>query len=149
MKTNAWIFDLDGTLADGEHRIHHIKKEPKDWRTYFSLCYKDQPIEHMVKLARELWSPNYGGAVLVVSGRSDEVRVETIEWLDTHQVPYDRLYMRRAGDYRPDNILKIEMLEQIRADGFEPIMAFDDRARVVQAWRAAGIPCAQVAEGDF
>jgi hypothetical protein len=36
-----------------------------------------------------------------------------------------------------------------RIDGFEPIMVFDDRNRVVKALRAAGVPCAQVAEGDF
>lgn len=29
------VFDLDGTLADCEHRIHHITKEPKDWRAFF------------------------------------------------------------------------------------------------------------------
>jgi len=28
-------------------------------------------------------------------------------------------------------------------------MAFDDRNRVVATWRANGVPCAQVAEGDF
>ena len=44
---------------------------------------------------------------------------------------------------------QIELLEQMRLDGWDPGMAFDDRSRVVKAWREAGIPCAQVAEGDF
>lgn len=57
--------------------------------------------------------------------------------------------MRRAGDHRGDDIIKLELLTQIKADGFDPIMAFEDRSRVVRAWRSAGIPCAQVAEGDF
>lgn len=60
-----------------------------------------------------------------------------------------RLRMRRAGDHRPDDIVKREILDQMRADGWRPVMAFDDRARVVKMWREAGIPCAQVAEGDF
>lgn len=37
----------------------------------------------------------------------------------------------------------------IVSHGYEPIMAFDDRDRVVKMWRDAGIPCAQVAPGDF
>jgi len=45
--------------------------------------------------------------------------------------------------------VKREMLDRIRADGYNPIMAFEDRSRVVKMWREAGIPCAQVAEGDF
>jgi hypothetical protein len=57
--------------------------------------------------------------------------------------------MRKEGDHRDDDIIKLELLEQVRADGFEPIMAFDDRNRVVAAWRSAGVPCAQVAPGDF
>jgi hypothetical protein len=28
-------------------------------------------------------------------------------------------------------------------------MAFDDRNSVVKMWRDLGIPCAQVADGDF
>lgn len=26
-----YIFDLDGTLADGAHRLHYIQQEPKRW----------------------------------------------------------------------------------------------------------------------
>ena len=57
--------------------------------------------------------------------------------------------MRKAGDFRDDDIIKVELLHELAEDKFKPIMAFDDRNRVVKAWRAAGIPCAQVAEGDF
>ncbi len=47
------------------------------------------------------------------------------------------------------DIVKAELLDQIVADGFSPVMAFDDRNQVVEMWRARGIPCAQVAPGDF
>lgn len=59
------------------------------------------------------------------------------------------VYMRKDGDHRPDNEVKSELLARIRADGHDPIMAFDDRDQVVKMWRAAGIPCAQVADGNF
>lgn len=145
MTLPCYIFDIDGTLADCSHRLHHIQKTPKDWTAFFAACSDDKPIPHVIELAKALGENN---EIVFVSGRSDECRSETEGWLDKY-VFASLLYMRKAGDYRDDSIIKIELLAQIRADGFEPIMAFDDRMRVVAAWRHAGIPCAQVAEGDF
>jgi len=30
----AIIVDIDGTLADVEHRVHHVQNEPKDWKSF-------------------------------------------------------------------------------------------------------------------
>lgn len=143
----CYLFDIDGTLADGEHRIHHIKQEKKDWRAYFAACAGDKPIQHMVDLAITLYDADH--KIIYVSGRSDECMEATIQWLIRHQLPDAPLFMRKAGDHRNDDILKSEFLDQIIAAGYEPIMAFDDRDRVVKMWRERGIPCCQVAPGDF
>jgi hypothetical protein len=144
---DCFIFDLDGTLANGEHRVHFIRNhEVKDWDSYFLACTEDTPILHVVRLARIL----YGTCpVIIVTGRSRMVEEQTRAWLWRYTVPHSDLYMREERDYRNDDVLKVEMLAQIRADGWRPIMAFEDRTRVVRAYRAAGLPCAQVAEGDF
>jgi phosphoglycolate phosphatase-like HAD superfamily hydrolase len=143
----CYIFDIDGTLADNQHRFHHIDKPDKDWDAYFAACGGDAPIPHMVRLARDLRVA--GLEIVYVSGRSDVCREATLVWLAKSYLPRGQLYMRKQGDHKPDHELKVELLAQLRADGHEPIMVFDDRNRVVQAWRAVGIPCAQVAEGDF
>ena len=65
--------------------------------------------------------------------------------------------MRAAGDYRADDIVKRELLATIRADGFEPVIAIDNRQRVVDMWREEGLICLQAADparsrmtaGDF
>lgn len=142
----CFLIDIDGTVANGDHRLHHIQKEPKAWDDYFLACGDDSPIEHMHAVITAL---SDHVQIVYVSGRSDMVRQQTIDWLDRHGFPCDALYMRKQGDHENDDTLKIKLLAQLRADGFEPIMAFDDRNRVVKAWRAAGVPCAQVAEGDF
>jgi len=151
MRRPCYIFDIDGTLADCQHRIHHIEGDQKNWRAFFAGCGDDRPIHHMLRLVVDLQKTST--PIIFVSGRSDECRDATISWLLRQGIevptPTFRLYMRREGDHRPDDLLKIEMLERARADGWDPIMAFDDRNRVVAAWRAAGVPCAQVAEGDF
>lgn len=148
MTNECFIFDLDGTLADGSHRIHHITTEgkPKDWDSYFAALMGDTLIAPIARLAHAV-ALCYD--IVYVSGRPEEWQDETLEWLQVHGLPNGALYMRKAGDRRDDNIIKIELLAELRADGYAPIMAFDDRKRVVTAWREAGICCAQVAEGDF
>lgn len=143
----CYIFDIDGTVADCSHRLHHIQKTPKDWPAFFAACANDKPINHICDLMRDLAC--IGHQTIFLTGRSDECADQTRAWLDANDLPYARLYMRAAGDHRDDVIVKIELLSQLRDDGYEPIMVFEDRARVVKAWREAGIPCAQVAEGDF
>lgn len=144
-RRKAYIFDIDGTLSNAEHRMHHIKQEPRDWRAFFAEVGGDTPHQHIVDLCKTLATKH---DIVFVSGRSDECRFETVNWLRAQGLD-GALYMRKAGDHTDDNHLKILLLTQIVEDGYDPIMAFDDRDRVVAAWRAAGIPCAQVAPGDF
>jgi hypothetical protein len=143
---SCFFFDIDGTLSDPTHRLHHIQKSPKDWKSFFADCDKDVPHEHIVKLA--MACGNYAPLVCL-SGRSDEVRDLTAAWLIRHGLLVNGLFMRKAGDFRDDTIVKPELLDEARATGFEPIVIFDDRQKVVDAWRKIGIPCAQVAAGDF
>ena len=87
-----------------------------------------------------------------------------IEWLQRHGCfgfptdvlwawPFgapERFRMRKAGDYRDDVEVKREWLAEIEPPEFARLTAvFDDRARVVQMWRDAGVPCFQVAPGEF
>lgn len=144
--TPCYIFDIDGTMANGDHRVHHIKKSPKDWKTYFALCAKDEPIEPVIDLIRKLSATT---TIVYASGRAWQCRMDTKKWLERLRLDPTHLYMRKEGDFRNDDILKLEFLDQIIADGFTPLMVFDDRNRVVKAWRSRGLICAQVAEGDF
>jgi len=159
---NCYIFDIDGTLADLSHRLHFIKDGKKDWDSFKHFCFADKPIVHMVDLARTLyWAgrqserhKDYGHdqdySIVLMSGRNECQRAMTEEWLrDVACLPYDKLYMRADLDYRSDDIIKSELLQELRIDRYVPIMAFDDRDRVVKMWRTHGVPCAQVAPGDF
>jgi hypothetical protein len=57
--------------------------------------------------------------------------------------------MRPYLDRRDDDIIKFELYEQMLADGYEPVLVFEDRDRVVKMWRSMGIKCLQVEPGDF
>lgn len=156
-----YIFDLDGTLADAEHRIHFIQGEKKDWRAFFAACVDDTPIQ---KTLDTLHALRRGGAeIWIWTGRSDEVRPQTVEWLCKHGVygktstlPWwplaapERIMMRKFGDFRPDTVLKREWLSELEPPEYNRLTAvFEDRASVVQMWRDAGVTCFQVAPGEF
>ena len=107
----------------------------------------DTPHDDVIFLAKLLHEQ--GHTVIVCSGRGSEHRDVTEAWLSKHGVPYHGLYMRPARDSRRDDIIKYELLEQIRAEHGEPYMAFDDRDQVVAMWRANGVRCMQVQPGAF
>ena len=38
------VFDLDGTLADTRHRLHHLERRPADWDAFFAAARDDPPL---------------------------------------------------------------------------------------------------------
>jgi hypothetical protein len=90
-----------------------------------------------------------GKMVLAVSGRDGSCRTETEDWLKKHKVPFDGLYMRPAGDFRKDSLIKKEIFENDIFGKFNVVMIYDDRNQVVETWRSLGLKCAQVENGEF
>lgn len=144
--TNYYIVDIDGTVADCSHRLHHIRNSPPNWEAFFAECMNDKPIENVCYIINDIREGSYN-RIVFVSGRSDIVRKETRDWLMNNSLWDGYLYMRKHGDHRPDHVVKMEILEEVRKEfGGDPIAVFDDRSSVVDAWRRAGLTCFQVAE---
>lgn len=162
-KRKAIIFDIDGTLANNEHRQHFLIEETKNWEEFFCNMSKDSPIEPIRTVCASLIANremvrsigcDSTFDVIFCTGRPSNYRGATMSWLKRYIFPNYHindipLYMRTAGDKRPDDVVKEELLERIRKDGYEPFLVFDDRQRVVDMWRRNGIQCCQVAPGDF
>lgn len=149
MTIRAYIFDIDGTLANRDHRLHHVMGENKDWGSFFTECHLDTPYNHILKLALDLQKSGAAN-ILFVTGRPWAYRSKTAEWLKNAGLNVERnLLMRADSDRRPDHLVKLDILEVLKNIGFEIIMAFDDRNSVVKMWRENGVPCAQVQEGYF
>ncbi|QRE77363.1 hypothetical protein [Methylobacterium aquaticum] len=139
------VFDLDGTLALTEHRSHFLSRpgKDKDWRGFYAACDKDQPCHPIIRTLLALAAT--GAEVEIWSGRSDEVRDKTTEWLGAHGLGHIPVRTRKQGDHRPDTVLKAEWLDE----GRTPALVFEDRTQMVQMYRDRGIVCCQVAPGDF
>lgn len=138
---SAWILDMDGTLA--------IRGDHDGVRGWFDedRVGEDTPHPPVVDLTRALWSAGY--EIVVMSGRSTACEQETRDWLRAEDIPCDALFMRKAGDQRPDAIVKHELFHGQVAPLWNIKGAIDDRKSVVRMWRSIGLTCAQVDEGDF
>lgn len=138
----VYVFDLDGTLADVTHRLHHIEKKPKDWQAFFDACDKDAPIQWVVDLFQQVvFCAGDDAWVIILSGRAEHTRAKTEAWLKKHAiVGHEKLIMRKAGDFRPDEIIKPELLQGFLDEHPNAAVEFivDDRQRVVDMWRAKG-----------
>lgn len=119
MPKPCYIFDLDGTLCDLSHRLHHIQKAPKDWDAFFAEVHLDMVIPHMKDLFFELSERN---TVIVVSGRNEVCKHETMDWLTSHGIFPDAIYMRRKNDRRQDYHVKKDLLTQILAEWRETML---------------------------
>ena len=144
------VFDLDGTLALNEHRQHFVQRPPgekKDWDAFFEACDKDEPNKPIVDTLKAF--RHAGHRVEIWSGRSAQVIVKTQVWLSRFGLHTFGFRCRPEGDHTPDTELKARWLEEAIAADRKPDLVFEDRASVVAMWRANGIPCCQVAPGDF
>ena len=156
MANKVIVFDIDGTIANTEHRKHWVASKPKNWSAWNAGMINDtvhEDIKFIFNILRfaDVNHPTYEDRIITVlcSGRGEEQRDITTRWLNDNGFWYNKLYMRAEKDYRKDSIVKVELLEQIRKDYGEPYLWFDDRQQVVDAIRAQGVRVLQVAPGDF
>lgn len=151
-------FDCGGANRKNCVQCSDLDAEWKpDWRRFFEACIDDEPNEPVIATFRTLQKA--GAELWIWSGRSDEVRAETEAWLRRHKLlsrapavfyAPEAFRMRKASDHQDDVSLKSGWLAEIEPPEYKRLTAvFDDRARVVQMWRDAGVTCFQVATGEF
>lgn len=166
------IFDIDGTLALIDHRRHLVEHRncpqcygfgeacpdcrctgrlKPDWPAFYRACVDDEPNLPVIAALHAYRLSGYH--IVIVSGRSDEVRAETEAWLFEHvfsgEISMCALIMRPAGDFTPDDELKRRWLHDGTIPRDRVLCAYDDRDKVVAMWRSNGVPCFQVAPGCF
>jgi len=149
MRTNKVIvFDIDGTLANVNHRRHWVATKPKNWAAWNAAMDRDT-VHEDVKWMLDSFHNRHDTSIIICSGRGSEHREITEQWLEHYFIHYDALYMRAVKDNRKDSIVKVELLNDIQRDYGWPFIWFDDRDQVVNAIREQGIRVCQVAPGNF
>ena len=162
-----YICDVDGTLMNVEKRAIYAQRTKRDtdkrmnWDNFLDpkiMLEFDTPNVDVCNVINALrLQPEdqvyeteiLKNRIIITSARNERHRDVTMKQLQLAGVEYDAMYLRNDGDFRPDDIVKAELLDWIMADGYMPTVAFDDRNQVVKKWRELGIHCYQVREGNF
>lgn len=126
------ICDLDGTLYDMNGRS-----------PYADDVSGDLVNEVILDLLRRSGYP-----VVLMSGRKESARASTEAKLRADGVEYECLIMRATSDNRPDYLVKEDLFDT-HLSNKDVRFILDDRAQVVNMWRAKGLTCFQVADGYF
>lgn len=143
----AVIVDVDGTLCDVTTIRHHVvlthpdNRGYKDFNAFHHASVWCPPIAATV--AEVKTHRDAGRAILIVTARKERWRPHTTGWLEGI-VEFDELHMRADDDDRPDAAVKADILQRIRARGWDVVHAIDDNPSIIKLWRMEGIPVTEV-----
>jgi hypothetical protein len=142
------VFDVDGVLANADHRqdVLFAGGKRKNWKAFFAAAGDDALIEEVARLTT-LIDPAL--KVVLLTARPTSNRSITLTWLAEHDVRWDLLVMRPDGDFRSSPEAKRGAVQELRDQGFEPQLAFDDDRRNVDMFHDEGIPCIYIHSGYY
>lgn len=150
MKQKAIICDIDGTIAMFKGNGPNGEDLRKPFYVEDDECHHysvDKVNEVVLEIVQRFASTHY---IIFCSGRTDNNRQVTQDWLDTHtDLPTYSLYMRAKGDFRRDDVVKEEIYRTYIEPFCDILFCIDDRNQIVEMWRRIGLICLQVAEGNF
>lgn len=137
----VYVFDIDNTISNTDHRTHFLRDGKKDWDQFFALQHLDEPYTAVLDVMHSL--ARTGAHCIIITGRLEKHRDVTMEWLTEH---YDgvmlesNLYMRPTNDRTDDDELKFNLVKRLELENPDwKIMAiFDDRHRIIDKFRDAG-----------
>lgn len=143
------VFDLDGTLRNGDHRKHLVPKtdlhRTESWAQFNQACGGDAPVNDNLELMTALAQHGFF-EIIILTSCCDTAYDVTYDWLANEGTSYDRLIMRAPDDHRIDTEYKEAMLREIGIDRI--LCCYDDNPRVVRHIRSLGITCHEVTHYD-
>lgn len=131
------IFDLDGTLAHANGKRGYF-----DW----TKCDRDD-LDRVVYGIYQMHKAA-GDRIFIVTGRSEEARQSTTEWLEFYGITYEQLLMRPADSFKSDTVVKTALYNEHIKGKFNVEVIYEDRQKVVDMWRSHGLKVFQVHKSD-
>lgn len=134
------ICDIDGTIANNDHRQHLLKKF-KDWDKFFSQLHLDEPYFEIIEKIKEF--KKNGKEIVFITGRPERYRDETNSWLEKYFKFNYELLMRPNNETRSKIIVKTNIFKQ----NFSPEeikIVFENDNALIKLWRSFGLKTEQV-----
>lgn len=147
------ILDIDGTLANFEHRLHFITGGNSDWKSFISpeQVALDKPFPEAQRALKEMQIPqNIGGTAVLLTGRNEALREVTTKWLlehygiDVSKYLNKYLIMRKDGDDSLPTVYKAQAIQHIYKQFIDyydagPYLAFDDDKFMMRVYKEFSI----------
>ena len=143
---HAVIIDVDGVIADGEHRQHFLAGSRKDWGGFFAASPDDPPLLPGITLLDLLDDDT---TIVLLTARPETIHDETVAWLDECDVRWDLLIMRSRRDHGHSPDIKRLAVHELRAAGFEVVLALDDDQRNIAMFESEDIPALYIHSGYY
>lgn len=132
------VIDIDGVLA-----------KKGDRGTYdFNKSIVDSPFHQIVYILRLIddankWQNKVVGKthIILLTGREEQYKDVTNQWLNTHQIPFDMLLMRRTADKRSSEIVKEEIYAGTIRGKYNVLFVIEDTKKNIDKFRSLGLYC--------
>ena len=142
------VLDIDGTLANNDHRAHHVDRaeddaRPKDWQAFLAphLVAKDVVIEGAMKALEHFQLLKY--KIMFLTGRNESLRDVTTQWIFEKlgiEVNDDTLLMRGTGNMMTAAAYKRESAQSLRSQfPVETFVFIDDDKYSWQGYADIGV----------
>tara|TARA_B100000989_G_scaffold3891_1_gene2721 strand:- start:5118 stop:5549 length:432 start_codon:yes stop_codon:yes gene_type:complete len=128
------ICDIDGTIANNDHRQHFLKKK-KDWDGFFSKLHKDEPIFEIIDKVKAL--EKEGRRIIFLTGRPEKYRQQTEDWLKKYFTFDLEILMRKDNDRRNKIEIKKELFET-HLSSLEIKVIFENDPELIFLWKKLG-----------
>jgi len=145
LKPSAYIFDVDGTLANVDPYLHHVRGSNRDYDAFHEASIVALPNVEVVEMLNNAVSDMH--AILIVTSRKEKYRGLTSMWLAKNNIRSHGLFMRADGDNRPDYEAKKDMLNKINKL-WNVVHAVDDNPNVIRLWEDHKIPTTKIGSWD-
>ena len=135
-KKDCILVDMDSTLCANLTRRPFYEDGWKE-----KLIY-DSPILGTISIVRAMRMTGTCD-VIILTGRKEDGREITEEWLQTYNVPHTKLYMRNINDYSKGEDFKERILKEQILPNYNVLFVLDDDNKCVDMFRKNGITCLQ------
>lgn len=129
------ICDIDGTIANNDHRQHFLEGK-KDWEGFFSELHKDKPIFEIINKVNSL--ENEVHKIYFLTGRPEKYRIQTKDWLKKYFAFDLELLMRNNNDRRNKIEIKKELF-QTNLSSLEIKVIFENDPDLILLWKKLGL----------
>jgi phosphoglycolate phosphatase-like HAD superfamily hydrolase len=144
-RPTAYIFDVDGTLANVDPYLHYVRGSDRDYDAFHEASIDALPNVEVVQMLNNAVSDKH--AILVVTSRKEKWRGLTSMWMAINNIKCHALFMRADEDNRPDYEVKKDILDKIDKH-WNVVHAVDDNPNVIRLWEDHRIPTTKIGTWD-